>query len=65
MPGKRVQCPTCSRMMQSDNLKRHENICLSKHRTAEFFGIRPAKIVKSDDEVETTSTNSDANSVSA
>ena len=40
MPHKQVQCSTCSKMMRSDNLKRHKVSCLSKHQQIE---IRPAE----------------------
>ena len=27
MPGKMVECPSCTKIMRSDNLKRHKNSC--------------------------------------
>ena len=27
MPGKMVECPSCTKLMRSDNLKRHKNCC--------------------------------------
>ena len=44
MPGKQVQCPTCSKTMRSDNLKLHRNVCLTRHqKTARYSGIHQAK----------------------
>ena len=31
MPGKKVQCPTCPKIMRSDNLKRHRDMCLLRY----------------------------------
>ena len=36
MPGKKVECSSCSKIMRSDNLKRHTKICLEAKCYAPF-----------------------------
>ena len=67
MPGKQVQCPTCSKTMRSDNLKLHRNVCLTRHqKTAGYSDIHQAKSnVESKSDSDTGSNYSNKDSIAS
>ena len=63
MPGKQVQCPTCSKTMRSDNLKLHRNVCLTRHQKTAGYGIHPVKVPDESEITSNDESDSDSDSL--